>query len=159
MFDYSQILPELWLGSHPRGARDIERLRRRIAATAVLSLQTDEDLKRLHLNWDALSLCYEREGMASQRLPITDFDQADLRVQLPAAARALHRLISTGHTTYVHCTLGVGRAPSVVIAYLAWYRGWALDRAWYRVKELRDCAPSFEAVWLASRARGTSAGG
>jgi protein-tyrosine phosphatase len=159
MFDYSQILPELWVGAHPRGPKDIDRLQRRTAVTAVLSLQTDEDMTRLGLNWEALAAHYEQRGMTAERVPVIDFDQVDLRIQLPLAAQTLNRLIGAGHTTYVHCTLGVGRAPSVVIAYLAWYREWALDKAWYRVKELRECAPSFEAVWLASRERGARMGG
>jgi hypothetical protein len=43
--DYAQIVPELFLRSHPRSADDIDRLRQEAAITAVLNLQTDDDMR------------------------------------------------------------------------------------------------------------------
>jgi hypothetical protein len=39
--DYAQIIPGLFVGSHPQAVSDIERLRLDSAITAVLNLQTD----------------------------------------------------------------------------------------------------------------------
>lgn len=42
--DYAQILPELFVGSRPRDADDIDRLRGEADVTAVLDLQMDDDM-------------------------------------------------------------------------------------------------------------------
>jgi len=41
--EYVQILPQLFLGSHPQTTDEIERLRQEAGITAVLNLQTDDD--------------------------------------------------------------------------------------------------------------------
>ena len=43
--DYAQILSGLFIGSHPQTIDDVEQLRRESAITAVLNLQTDEDMR------------------------------------------------------------------------------------------------------------------
>jgi hypothetical protein len=50
--DYSPILSKLFIGSHPQAVDDIERLRQESAVTAVLNLQTDEDMRAVNLNWE-----------------------------------------------------------------------------------------------------------
>jgi protein-tyrosine phosphatase len=153
MRDYDQILPELWVGACPQTPKDVDRLSRRVGITAVVNLQTDEDFVRLTIDWPKVEQRYRDCGVEIRRVQVTDFDAVDLRFKLPNAVQAVDELIRAGHTTYLHCTLGVGRAPSVAISYLAWCRDWGLDEAWHHVKTQRDCAPSFEAIWLASRER------
>ncbi len=153
MFAYSEILPELWVGSHPRSRTDIKRLDDGSDITAVLNLQTDTDIERLAIDWAGLAEHYRHRGVETKRVPVVDFDPLDLRKKLPFAVQTLNELIAGGHNAYVHCTLGISRAPSVAIAYLTWIRDWGLDKAWYHVKEHHDCAPSFEAIWLATRDR------
>jgi protein-tyrosine phosphatase len=156
--DFDEILPELLVGSHPGKPRDIAWLQERHAVRGVLSLQTDADHERLGIDWPAMVARYEASGMAVARVPIADFDSADLRANLERAVAALDRLTAEGARTYLHCSLGIGRAPSVAIAYLTWSRGWGLDQAWRHVRERRNCSPSFEAIWLANRDRTRRAG-
>jgi protein-tyrosine phosphatase len=156
--DFDEILPELLVGSHPQKPRDVTWLNGRQAVTAVLSLQTDDDIARLGVDWPAMVSRYQSGGMAIERVPITDFDAAALRANLEPAVSALDALLSARARVYLHCTLGVGRAPSVAIAYLTWIRGWRLDQAWRYVRERRECSPSFEAIWLANRDRARRAG-
>jgi hypothetical protein len=56
--DYAQILPELFLGSCPRNADEIDRLRQEAGVTAVLNLQTDDDMLWLDLGWETLVAHY-----------------------------------------------------------------------------------------------------
>jgi hypothetical protein len=62
--DYAQILPRLFIGSHPKTIDDIDRLRRESAITAVLNLQTDEDMLSVKLDWRPLEAHYRASGIA-----------------------------------------------------------------------------------------------
>ena len=69
-----------------------------------------------------------------RRVPARDFDEDDLRQNLPQCVAALDQLLTAGNTVYVHCTAGMGRAPSTVIAYLVWREHWT-DRGGDRICE------------------------
>jgi len=162
--DYDQILPELFVGSHPGSCDDIDRLKTESDITAVLNLQTDEDLMWWKLDWPTLATHYLRWGMEVRRVPIRDFDTADLAEKLPDSVSALAQLLQAGHTVYVHCNAGAWRAPTVVTAYLHWCGGWDLEKAVTHVEQRRSCSPSLEAIQRASQgllrreARGRSEG-
>ena len=49
--DVSQILPNLFVGSYPDRPEDIDRLRREFGVTAVLNVQTDDDMAYWGVNW------------------------------------------------------------------------------------------------------------
>ena len=87
------------------------------------------------------------------RVPIVDFDPIDLRKELANGVDALDRLVKQEHCVYIHCTAGIGRAPAVVIAWLAWCRDWQLDEAISFVKQRRVCSPAVEAIREATRDR------
>lgn len=144
--DYTEMLPELFVGSYPQGIGEIDRLKRETGVTAVLSLQTDDDLRHLNVDWDELTAYYAACEIELRRIPIRDGDPVDLQVNLPESVKLLDELMSAGHTVYVHCTAGSGRAPSVVVAYLVWHRNWDLDEAATYVKQRRVCSPNIDAV-------------
>jgi protein-tyrosine phosphatase len=146
MLDYDQILPELFIGSHLESGDDIDRLKNEAGVTAVLNLQTHEDDLYWKRDWLALANHYYQCGVEIRRVPIRDFDQTDLGQQLPDGVSALNELLAAGHVVYIHCTAGVWRAPTVVVAYLHWCRGWELEKAIAYVKQHRPCSPSFEAI-------------
>ena len=150
---YDPILPELSVGAHPGVRSEIRELKEQLGVTAVLNLQTDDDMEQLGIDWNGLLALYQGENITIRRLPIVDFDAAELRARLPAGAQALEELIRANHTVYCHCTLGVERSPSVAVAFLTWYRDWPLDKAWKHVKECRECLPNFEALWLSHEQR------
>jgi len=147
--DNAQILPRLFLGSHPQTTHEIDRLRQAAGITAVLNLQTDDDMRVVNLGWEPLEAHYRSCGIELSRLPVRDFDLIDLRDKLPECAATLDRLLAANHTVYLHCTAGTGRSPTVVIAYLHWCQGWDLDAAVTYVKERRPCSPNLEAIRLA----------
>jgi len=151
--EVDQVLPNLFLGSCPAEPADVERLKRDFAVTAVLNVQTDEDFQHLGLDGPGLEECYRRSGIELCRVPVHDFDRDDLRRRLPACVDALGRLIDEGHTVYVHCTMGAGRSPSVVIAYLHWVAERDLDEAFGHVSRCRPCIPDLDAIRLAGQER------
>lgn len=146
--DYAQILSGLLIGSHPQASDDIERLRRESAITAVLNLQTDEDMRSVNLDWPPLEAHYRTCGIKLLRLPIKE-EQNELREKLPECVRTLARMIGVGRTVYLHCTAGIGRSPTVAIGYLHWCLGWGFDAAVSHVKLARQCSPHLGALRLA----------
>ena len=148
--DFDQITPGLYLGSCPRTTADIDRLKTECGVTAVLNLQTDEDNRRLAIPWQAMESHYRDCRIEIRRSPVEDFDQEDLRRQLPACVRSLHELLQAGHVVYVHCTAGMNRSPTVIMAYLLWVERLPLDQAISQVVERWYCDPSLLAIRLAT---------
>jgi protein-tyrosine phosphatase len=146
--NYAQILSGLFVGSHPRAIGGVERFRQESAITAVLNLQTDEDMRSVNLNWQPLEAHYQVSGINLLRLPMKE-EQIELREKLPECVRTLTAVITAGHTVYLHCTAGVGRSPTVAIGYLHWSLGWGFDAAVSHVKRARQCSPHLEALRLA----------
>ncbi|MFO0749917.1 MAG: dual specificity protein phosphatase family protein [Myxococcota bacterium] len=113
-----QIDPTLWVGSCPVDAEDSRALAAQ-GIGAVLSLQTDTDLKALGLRWEVLWGSHIAAGLAVERVPIRDFDKKDLGAQVELALAALARLGDGGRAVYLHCTAGLNRSPTIAIAALA----------------------------------------
>ena len=153
--DCSQVLPNLFLGSYPACVEDISRLQHEFGITAVVAVQTTDDFAYLNVDWDRLQARYRRGGVELRWMPVRDFDLDDLCENLPACVQALDELVRAGHRVYVHCTMGMGRSPSVVIAYLHWVQGWDFDKAVEHVTRCRPCMPGLEAI---RRARGGGRG-
>jgi protein-tyrosine phosphatase len=145
MITFASITPTLFVGSNPRSQIDVSRLRA-AGITAVLNLQTDADLDALSVDSAALSSHYSGHDIVVARLPIRDFDPDDVEQRLGNAVIVLDRLLDSGHRVYVHCTAGINRSPTVVIAYLTWYCGWSLDQAAAHVRERHRCEPYLQVI-------------
>ncbi len=149
MIDVTRILPNLLVGSCPQGFEDVDRLKRDYAVTAVLNLQTEDDFAYWGIAWEQLEEYYQEQGIEVRRVPVRDFDAQDLRRRLPETAQAVHELMEAGHTVLVHCSAGVNRSPSTVIAYLHWYREMDLNEAVEAVTSRRLCDPDVGTIRLA----------
>lgn len=147
--DVDRILPNLFLGSHPGSNSDIDTLKD-TGITAVLNVQTDDDFRFLGIDWPAQRARYFTHQIEVRRAPIRDFDDDSLRDTLPGAVRELDGLLQDGRVVYVHCTAGVNRSPSVVIAYLYWVRGYSLEEAERCVQDRHQCMPVMAAIRLAA---------
>jgi protein-tyrosine phosphatase len=147
--DCDQVLPQIVVGSYPESTADIDCLERDFEISAVLNVQSAEDDEYLNITWPVLESHYRRSRIEFRRVPVTDFDQADLRRNLPECVGALRELVEKGHIVYVHCTAGIGRSPTVVIAYLHWVENWDLDQAAQHVQGRRRCSPDLQAIRLA----------
>ncbi|MEJ2010203.1 MAG: dual specificity protein phosphatase family protein [Acidobacteriota bacterium] len=151
MIDYDRVLPHLYMGPFLESAHEVEMLRRHAGVTAVLNLQTDEDIWTNEFFGEPFETLYATSGVKLCRAPVRDFDAMDLQQRLPECVAALRRLLEEGETVYLHCTAGINRAPTVAIAYLHWCLGWDLDDAVKHVAECRNkCSPNVEAIRLAN---------
>ncbi len=151
--DLDQILPQLFVGSCPSDPAEIDLLKTHFGVTAVLNLQTEADFAYWGIDWRELEPVYRRLGIQIRRVPVEDFNREDLRQRLPACVQALGELLRSGHTVYVHCSGGVNRSPSTVVAYLHWVQGMGFDEAVNYVKGRRACDPYVEAIRLATEDR------
>lgn len=144
----SWALPNLAVGSSPKLDEEFRELRA-LKVTAVLSLQTDED--RGDGGIEAERIAAEKAGLIFSNVPIRDCNRADLGSCLPAGVAELERLLQQGETVYVHCTAGVSRSPTVVVAYFQWCLGVELLQALIHLHACRDCMPDAEAIQNARR--------
>jgi protein tyrosine phosphatase (PTP) superfamily phosphohydrolase (DUF442 family) len=149
---YNAISATLYVGTCPMEAGDVDALAR-LGVTAVLNVQTDEDLTFWGICWEDLEAQYRDWSITVRRVPVRDFDPDALRCGLPDCVRALDELIRAGHTVYVHCSAGINRSPSTVIAYLHWIAGWELSDAVAHVMNCRACDPYVEAIEAAGEDR------
>jgi len=147
--DCSQISPKLFVGSCPIDGVDVADFGP-MGVTAVLNLQTDADFGCWGICWHVLEAAYRDAQIEVRRAPIRDFDPEALRQGLPDCVDALDELVRAGHTVYVHCSAGINRSPTTVIAYLHWVEGRDLDEAVAHVTRCRRADPYVDAIRLAS---------
>jgi protein-tyrosine phosphatase len=137
---------QLFVGSCPANADDINHLKADYAITAILNLQNDDDLNHCELDWNRLEArCHELE-IDVRRIPVRNFDGPGLRGKLSQCVEALDELLRDGHTVYVHCNAGTYRSPSVAIAYLVWRQSWNPVDAIKHVTRCRSCSPDIAAT-------------
>ena len=146
--NYAQVTYRLYVGSHPQSIDDIETLEKILAITAILNLQTDEDMAGANLNWQMLESHYRTSAVSLCRMPMKE-EQLVLREKLLSCVDRLDDLLAAGHTVYLHCTAGIGRSPTVAIGYLHRCLGWEMDAAIRYLKQVRQCSPHLEALRLA----------
>ena len=127
--NWSVIGPDPRVGSGPCEPSDLDALQAEAGASALLSLQSDACLAKLGIDYPAQVRHGHALGLTMARVPLRDFDSEDQRRGLPAAVRALYGLLRQGHRVYVHCTVGLNRAPLVVLAYLTLVEGLNLEAA------------------------------
>jgi len=143
--NYNEVHPNIVVGSHPKSKEDIDTLKAD-GISAILNLQTDDDFRDLDVDWTSLDARYWALGIGVRRVPIRDFDDSDLRDKLPQAVEALDELVKGRQRVYVHCSGGVNRSPTTIIAYLHWIEGWSLQDAAEHVQSHHACDPVMEAI-------------
>jgi protein-tyrosine phosphatase len=146
MINFARIEPNIFVGSAPQSGVDVARLRQ-MKISAVVSLQSDEDLKAHRIDWKNLQSAYQNNNINLQRFPIKDFDEADLGNKLAQPVMALNALLSVNNRVYVHCNAGVCRAPATVLGYLCHFRGMSIEEGLAYVRQNRPQAhPYISAV-------------
>jgi len=146
MINFSRIETDIFIGSAPQTEVDVTRLKQ-IKISAVLSLQSDADVKAHRIDWKKLQSIYQYNDITVQRFQIIDFDETDLANKLTSPIKALNALLSEGHRVYVHCNAGICRAPATVLGYLCHYRDLSVQDGLAYIRQNRPQAhPYINAV-------------
>ena len=145
MIEFSKITPELFVGTCPRTAIDLNQIRL-AGVTGIVSVQTDQDFVTWDIDFEGLKQASYDLELPIARHPIIDFDDADLKKNLLAVVDTVHRMIAVGHRLYLHCTAGQERAPTVAAAYLCRHKGMSARQAVDVLKSERDCLPKLHII-------------
>jgi protein-tyrosine phosphatase len=139
--DCNEIIPNrLWVGTFVRPEE--VKLLRQMDITAVLSLQSDEDIAEWHISQEKLRKAYAQADIEFHRIPTADFDKQALAVNLPPAVEELENILASRWAkAYVHCTVGINRAPTLAAAYLIKIHGLSAREAYDYVIARRHCSP------------------
>jgi hypothetical protein len=144
-----QPLPRLFVGSCPATIDDIDSLKTDHGITAILNLQTDDEIDHGESGRNRIEGRCDASGIEVRRIPVEAFDGKDGLRNLCRCVAALDELLQKGHAVCIHCNLGTVRSPSVVIAYLVWRQGWKLTDAVDHVQRCHPCSPDIAAILLA----------
>ncbi|KAG0473315.1 hypothetical protein HPP92_015172 [Vanilla planifolia] len=149
--NYNFILPDLIVGSCLQTPSDVDKLIG-IGVRTIFCLQQNADLEYFGVDIQAIErYAIQNDKIEHCRAEIRDFDAFDLRMRLPAVVSRLHKAINrNGGVTYIHCTAGLGRAPSVALAFMYWILGYKLSEANKLLQSKRSCCPKLEAIRLAT---------
>ena len=148
MINFDPIQANLYLGSAPSTQDDIASLKA-LKVTAVVCMQSDEDLVNRNIDWQELSAWYTESDIAHQRFAMQDFNEAELAEKIEPAVAALDEFINAGHSVYVHCNSGIYRAPTTVLGYLCSVKEMSMADALRELRIARPVvAPSKSAVEL-----------
>ncbi|NND82586.1 MAG: hypothetical protein HKN50_09175 [Gammaproteobacteria bacterium] len=146
MINFGAVDEHIFVGNAPYSDVDIARLHQ-LKVTAVLSLQSDTDLRNHEVDIDQLQQSYSGHDIVFQRFPIIDFDEQDLGDKLAQPVLALQRLLAVGHRVYVHCNAGICRAPATVLGYLCHNQGFDIESGLAHIRAVRPQAnPYLRAV-------------
>ncbi|XP_052198680.1 phosphoglucan phosphatase DSP4, amyloplastic [Diospyros lotus] len=145
--NYNFIRPDIIVGSCLQTPEDVDKLRN-IGVKTIFCLQQDSDLEYFSVDITAIREYVKTyDDIQHLRAEIRDFDAFDLRMRLPAVVSSLHKAINqNGGITYIHCTAGLGRAPTVAMAYMFWIQGYRLREAHNLLLSKRSCFPKLDAI-------------
>lgn len=115
--NYSQVTENIFLGAYVKTEEDLTLLRKN-KVTAILSIQTDQDLASHRLTPGYLSELCDQYGIQLITYSIEDMNKKDFLEKWTGAVILLRNLLRFGNKVYVHCSAGVYRSPQIVALYL-----------------------------------------
>ncbi|CAD8131561.1 unnamed protein product [Paramecium pentaurelia] len=136
-FQTYEINENILIGPYPQNEQDILYLKQK-QVRAVLNLQTRLDMFHRGVNWEQIVDAYKRHNIVMKNYQIFDMDSEDFEKKSNKAVQILKKLINEYEYVYVHCTAGIGRAPSIVVLYLASILQYDLKEAIEFVKQKRQ---------------------
>ncbi|CAD8107704.1 unnamed protein product [Paramecium sonneborni] len=136
-FAINQINENIFIGPYPQNEQDIIVLKSQ-GIKAVLNLQTRLDIYHRGVDWDEIQNSYKKNEIIMKNFEIFDMDPIDFEKKAFKAVQILKKLINNYEFVYVHCTSGIGRAPSLVVLYLSTVLQLPLNEAISFVKSKRE---------------------
>jgi protein-tyrosine phosphatase len=138
---FTDLDDHIAVGSYPHTPEQIESLVQTYGVSAVVNLQSDADLRQRGVQWSVLWPFYIKLKVSLMRIPIIDFDRADLGRNMDQAVEAVGRFVDEGRKVYIHCNAGLNRSPSVVVGHLVAARGLGLAEAMDWLAQRHECVP------------------
>ena len=119
MSDGRKVPYNIVLGSYPLFEVDVRKISKELKVTAVLSLQTDEEVAQRGINERLLVEEFRKNGIKTYyRYGISDDDDQIYSEDLFEAQQILFDLIENrGERVYLHCTSGMTRCASLTCVY------------------------------------------
>ena len=112
----------IFIGPYAIDDKDVKEMKD-IGITAVLNLQTQDDINERGYSWAKMNQVYKSRGLNCIHYPIDDYDEQDHPQKVFAAAQYLNDLLNAkNNKVYIHCSSGISRASTVVLCYLALYK-------------------------------------
>jgi len=118
----TQVLPWLWVGNAAY-AQQLQYLMK-LGITHVMNVTADVGN-------------HYPQHFVYQRIPMNDENTVDAIARFPAAVDFIKRVWQCRGRVYVHCSMGVSRAPAVVMAYLIKEKHLSLNDAFSFLKAVR----------------------
>jgi protein-tyrosine phosphatase len=107
----------------------VERLRAEGNVSAVVCVQTNEDLFVQSMPFHYTRSACPRNSIVHLHVPTQGLDSIDQAAVLPSLVRSIAMHYERGATTYVHCSTGVNRLPLPAVGFLTFYLGFSLEDA------------------------------
>jgi protein-tyrosine phosphatase len=144
--DCNEILPErLWVGTYLR-VEDVAQLQK-MGITTVVSLQDDKDVVQRGISLEKLGIAYARAGIEFRQAPVMDFDKRGLLAKLPGCVSEISAALTAPTARiYLHCTMGMNRAPTAAAAYMIQSLGMSPQQAYDHVVSRRYCRPYLDVL-------------
>jgi protein-tyrosine phosphatase len=141
ILDCNEIMQDrLWVGSYIR-PEDVPSLKQ-MGITAIVSMQSDEDLSQLKISLKKLAKAYAAAEIEFHRIPTQDFEQESVSENLPGAVAEIEAALAPRWArAYIHCTAGINRAPTLAAAFLIKTRNMSAREAYDYVTSRRHCSP------------------
>ena len=113
----------IFIGSYPIDDEDVRDMKN-IGITAVLNLQTQDDIAERGYSWTKMQQLYQNKGIKSAiHYSIDDYNEEEHVKKTFAAAQYLNDLVnSKNNKVFIHCSSGISRASTVALCYLALYK-------------------------------------
>ena len=134
--DMSEITPEIGVGASPDTLSNLNDLRE-AGYTAIMNLLENHEYR---IGEDEID--FIRENFVWRNYATIDsmnFGVPSLR-WIDATTREVERLVDAGHKVYIHCRMGKGRSPLIVLAHLTINRHMNFGEAVAVLREGRDYA-------------------
>ena len=129
----SEILPnKLYLGDYGEVKHETESLVEKLGINYFINVAEEVSYS------DRVTQYFKDKGVYYYKFSLRDYDDTKFKLCSQPVIDLLHMLISNGCKVYIHCHLGVSRAPTIVVAYLIKYHGYSLIDAVEYVKKQRN---------------------
>ncbi len=131
---YSRVTPALYVG--PQHRANGKRALAQAGIAYILNMRSEFDDAAHGLTFDAPPDGSPADARASYcHLPTPD-DEAPSMAHLAEGIAFIESAIGSGGKVYIHCSAGVGRAPTMAAAYLI-CRGYSIDDALDMIRSAR----------------------